>query len=117
MCARRQLPIESDAIEAYRVCIRSQMFIVERALMLEQRVVHLPEPSLRARGFRRFGGAFGARMNRAERKIPEDEAQTCAEMFSHGLHDGVRAAAVRALEVAVLDERQRRVGRPLSVIA
>ena len=57
MRLRRQLAAEPLVVEAELDRIVDQVAIVERVLMLEQRVVHLPERPLRAGrlcGFRRM---------------------------------------------------------------
>ena len=79
------------------------------ALVLEQRVVHLPEAALQRR---RLGGAGQhprARVLRGHREVPEHPPHR------QRLQDQVRPRAVRALEVRVLEHHRRRCrgrGRP-----
>ena len=79
--------------------------------------MHLPELALRRRRLGRLGGVLGVRMGRREREVAEHEAQLGRPAGLHLLDDRVRRAAVRALVVAVLDQRDRRVGRALDVVA
>jgi len=46
---------------------RARLFIVERRLVLEERVVHLPEASLGGSRLRRFGRVRGVWMGARER--------------------------------------------------
>src|SRR5439155_5783374 len=52
----------------------------------------------------------------ADREVAEDEPQLLLHPFLDLLDDRVGLPAVRALVVAVLDERHRRVARSLDVI-
>ena len=49
-------------------------------------------------------------------KVPVDEAQIIAQVSDDALHDRLSAAAVRTLEIAVLDESNRCAGRTEDVI-
>ena len=84
-------------------------------------VVHFPErflPPLEAGGLRGVGGVAGLRVNaaalagvtfRAEWKVPERQPQVPAGQFDELLLEVLlEAPAVRALQVAELDHRQRR---------
>ena len=80
-------------------------------LVGEQLVVHRPEAALRIRRLGRFGGVQGVRMDLREREVAVDKAQAVAEAPLELGDDGEGAPGVRALIVAVLDQRQRGVGR------
>src|SRR5439155_7171609 len=72
-----------------------EILVVERLLVLEERVVHLPEFPLRARGFGGLGGVLCVRVHLLQREVPEDEAEAPAEPLLDGLHDRIGAPAVR----------------------
>ena len=88
----------------------------QRVLVLEQQIVHLPERALRGGRLGRLGGDLRVRMHVGERQVPPDVAHV-AEVGEQLAHDGFGPAAVRALEVAVLDERDRRVVGAADVVA
>ena len=85
--------------------------------MVEEQVVHLPELPLRARRLGRLGGQLRARMDVGQRQVAEHEAEVVAEVGEELAQHRLRAPAVRALEVPVFDERDRRVLRPADVVA
>ena len=86
-------------------------------LVREQPVVHLPERALRRRRLRRLGRHLGVRVDVGERKVPPDVAQLVAERVEQLADDDLRLPAVRALVVAVLDERDGRGLRAADVVA
>ena len=104
-------------VEAELAGVADEVLDSSRSWWREQEVVHLPEAPLRARRLGRLGGELGVVVHVGERQVAEDVAQVVAEALVQLAHDAGRAAAERALEVAVLDERQRRVGRPADVVA
>jgi hypothetical protein len=85
-------------------------------LVFEEKIVHLPEFALGAGEFGGFSGGLGVRMALRQRKIAEDKEQALAEVLLDALDDGIGAAAVRALVISILHERDRREGIALSVI-
>ena len=68
--------------------------------------MHLPEAALGGRGLRRLGRDLGIRVHVGQRQVAPDVAEV-AEVGEQLAHDGLGLAAERALEVAVLDERDR----------
>ena len=72
--------------------------------------MHLPERALVGGGLRRLGGELGVRVDVGQRQVPPDVADV-AEVAEELADDRLGLPAVRALEVAVLDERDRRVDR------
>ncbi len=84
--------------------------------MVEQQVVHLPERALRRRGLGRLGRELSVRVHVVQRQVPPDVADV-AEVAQQLADDRLGLPAVRALEVAVLDERHRRVERAADVVA
>ena len=79
--------------------------MLELSLVLEQPVVHIPEAALLAGG---LGGLRGGRrmgVDVGQGEVTEHEPKAAAEPTLELLQHGVGRAAVRTLEVAVLDER------------
>jgi hypothetical protein len=99
------------------VCVPYQVVVLELLLMLEEQVVHLPEFPLGGGRLGCLRGRRGARMHSGQREVAKTELETFSEMLSQGLDDLVRAAAVGALIVAVLEQRRRRRSGPDDVIA
>ena len=85
-------------------------------LVGEQEIVHLPERALRGRRLGRLGGELGMRVNVGERKVAPDVAEV-AEVREQLADDRLGLPAERALEVAVLDERDRGVLGAADVVA
>src|SRR5262245_60711290 len=82
-----------------------EMWVVEMALVLQQRVVHLPEAVLRGRRLRGRGEHPRARVLRCHREVPEDARDRQL------LQDQVCLGAVRALKVRVLDDHRALAAR------
>ena len=80
----------------------------QRALVVHQHVVHLPERALRGGGLGRLGGQLRVLVDVGQRQVPEDEAQL-AELADQLADGGLGLPAVGALEVAVLDQGDQRV--------
>src|SRR3954454_23089369 len=112
-----QLLVEAIEIEAYLLGVAAQLLVAQALLVLVEHVVHLPELALGARRLGRLGGGLGARVLGGDRGGAEHEAQPVAHPRLHFLDDRIRGTAVRALVVAVLDQRDRRVRRSLDVVA
>src|SRR5580765_1222872 len=93
------------------------MAIVERLLMLVDRVVHFPESALRGGSLRGLCRVLGVWMALAEREVPKHEAELRSKTPLNFLDDGVRPPAMRAFVVAVFNQRDGGVGRTLRVIA
>ena len=77
--------------------------------------MHLPEPSLDAGCLGRLGRELGARVDVVQRQVPPHVAEV-AEVGEQLADDGLGLPAERALEVAVLDERHRRLERAADVV-
>src|ERR1700730_18611539 len=75
-------------------------------------VVHRPEPVLRSGRLRGERGPPRVLMLAHEREVPEDEQDAVLIRGQDPLEAGQRLHAERALVVAVLDQLDRRVGRP-----
>ena len=110
-----QVPGEPLYVETESLRVADEGLEVQRVLMLEEHVVHRPERAL-SRG--RLGGLRGALrqgMDIVQRQVPPHVAQVTEvgqELTKHGL----RPAAVRALEVAVLEERHGSVAGAADVV-
>ena len=89
----------------------------EALLVREQQVVHVPEPALRAGCLGGQRGAQGSMVNLGEREVPECEPQVVRQHPLQLVHHAMGGAAERALVVAVLDERDRRGGGAVNVVA
>jgi hypothetical protein len=79
--------------------------------------MHLPELSLRSRGFRGLSRAFGVRMYLGERKVTKDKTEIVAHCFLNFLDDQISCGAVGTFKVAVLNQRYRRISRTLYMVA
>src|SRR5882672_10688511 len=84
--------------------------------MLVEKVVHLPELPLRRGRLGGFGGARRVRVRLRQREIPEHEAHPPPQDLLHFLHNRIGAAAMRALVVAIFDERHRRFVGSLAMV-
>src|SRR6266487_1158086 len=83
--------------------------------MVEQEIVHLPEGALLGGGLGGFRGELGAGVDVTQRQVSPDVADI-AEIADELADDRFRLSAVGAFEVAVLDNRDRRVERPANVV-
>jgi hypothetical protein len=97
--------------------ISDEVPIVEGPLVLEQTIVHLPEPALGRGAFGGFRGVLRVRMALAQWKVPEDKTQRRSQPALHLFDDRIGAAAVGTFVVAVFDEGDCRIRRTLSVVA
>ena len=115
--AAAQLVAKARHVEPELLGVADEVLDVERVLVGEQQVVHLPEAALRRGRLRGLGGQLGVRVHVGERQVAEHEAHVLAEVVEQLAHDRLGLPAVRALEVAVLDERDRRVVGAADVVA
>ena len=83
--------------------------------MGEQEVVHGPERVLRGGRFRCLGRRLGVEVHVGEREVPPHVAHV-GEVAQQFADLGFRPPAVRALEVAVLHDGDRRIERPADVV-
>src|ERR1043165_8309953 len=79
----------------------------EAVLVLEEAIVHLPEPALRAGRLGGLGGELGVGMRVGERKVPERDPDQVARQALELLENRVRPPAVGTFEVPILDQRHR----------
>jgi hypothetical protein len=112
-----ELSVEAFDVEPDRLRVAAELGIAQLVLMREEAIVHLPEPSLRAGGLGGLRRGGGTGMQIRHRKVPEHEPEPVAEALEQVQHHGIGLAAVRALEVAVLDQRHGGVGRAAHVIS
>ena len=106
-----------------RLCIemeflreRDQVFGAKLALVREEQVVHRPECVLRRRRLGCLGRKLCARVYVVERKMAPHIAKV-AEVGREVADDLFGLSAVRAFEVAVFNERDRRVFGSADVVA
>jgi hypothetical protein len=104
-------------IEAQLLGMPDELLVVERRLLVEETVVQLPEFALDPCRFGRLGRVLGVRVLFAQREVAEHHPQAIAQAPPELLDDRVGHAAERALEVAIFDQRNRRVGRAEGLVA
>src|SRR6185437_2963153 len=107
---------EGVEIDAEARGVLGQIGPLERLLVLEQHVVHRPEALLRAGSLGGLGRGERVRMLGGQREAAKHEAQARAEHLLQRLDRVVGAGAEGTLEVAVLDERDRRAKAAVDVI-
>ena len=82
--------------------------------MAQQQIVHGPERAHGSGGLGCLGGKLGLRMDVDERQVPPDVTDLGVhEDLPHG---GFGLAAIRALEIAELDDGHHRLLRPADVV-
>ena len=89
----------------------------ELVLVGQQAVVHLPELALVSRSLHRFRGDLRARVDVVEGQVPPHVAHVVAKRGQQLANHRLRQAAVRTLEVPVLDERDGGVVGTADVVA
>ena len=107
---------EAFDVETELLGVADQVVELERVLVLEQEVVHLPERALLGGGLGGLRGELSVGVDVVQRQVPPDVADV-AEVAQELADDRLRLPAVGALEVAVLDDRDRRLERPADVVA
>ena len=115
--ASGEMTLEALEVQVDGLGMTAQGAVAELQLVLEETIVHLPEPLLRAG---RLGGSrrgWSAGVQVGERHVPEHEPEPVTEALQQLLDDRVGLAAIGALEVAVLNQGDRGVGRAADVIA
>jgi len=117
MCPIHYLIDEALSIKTETRRISREAFIIKGILVLKEKVVHLPKMALGAGGFGGLGGVLGMGMHIRQREIAKSKAETIAQMLLNGPHDGMRFAAIRTLVIAIFYHSQRRINRPLDMIA
>jgi hypothetical protein len=109
-----QFGAEPVGVQSERLCVPAQVHHGQRVPMLQQQVVHGPERALGGSRLGRFGGQLGARVHVGQRQVPPHVADggVGEDVPDHRLG----LAAVRALEVAALDDRDQRLLRAADVV-
>jgi hypothetical protein len=107
---------EAVEVEAELLGVADEVVEAKSVLMVEQEVVHLPERALVAGRLRALGGELGVRVDVGERQVPPD-VHDVAELAEELTDDRLRLAAEGALEIALLDDGDRRVDRSAHVVA
>jgi aminopeptidase len=97
--------VELDEIEAELVRVAAQILVLERLLPMEQRLMHLPEATLRRRGLRRPRRGERVRVDLGQREVPEGETNPVGTLPLDALDFAVGPSRVRALVVAVHEDQ------------
>ena len=105
------LDVEPELLGVANEILRLQLVLVG-----EEQVVHLPERALVGGGLARLGRELGGQVDVVQRQVAPDVLQV-AVAGEQLADDGLGLPAERALEVAVLDDRDRRVVGPTRVVA
>src|SRR5690606_24690505 len=90
--------------------------IPQSLLVLQQQVVHFPEPVPGAGEFGHLGCPQRLRVQGRQREIAEHETQFRAKARPDSRYDPVGCTAAGALVITVLDERYRRIVGPEAVV-
>ena len=112
-----QILVELRDVAAGLVGIAVDVLPLQVILELEHQRGDVEELALQGGGFTGPGGIGGPRMDPLEREMPPHVAQFVAEVGPHLIDRPGGPAAERALEVAVLDQRQWGVDRAAKVVA
>ena len=107
---------EQVEVEVEQPSVGVEVVVRKALLVLVQVVVHLPEPALRGRAFGRLRRLLGMGMRGRDGEVPEDESQPLPDALLDVLDDRVRLPTVGTLVVAVFDEGDPSITRPLDVI-
>jgi hypothetical protein len=107
---RETLGVESELLD-----VTDQIVPLERVLVVEQKIVHLPEGALRGGGLRGFRGLLRVWVDVVQRQVPPHVLDV-AEVGEELADDRLCLATVRALEVAILDDRDTCVERSSNVV-
>src|SRR2546425_667797 len=102
------LPLEALSIKSEDGSIVQQVLIVERILVLEQHVVHLPKLALGCGSFRCFRRMPDMRMHLRHGKMAKDKAQVWTQLPLDFFHDRKGKAAIGTFVVTVLNQCHRR---------
>ena len=81
--------------------VAAKIMILERLLVVEEHVVHLPEPALPRRRLGGHRGRQGVRVDLDQREVPEHEANALTQLRLDLLDRAVGGTGVWALVVAV----------------
>ncbi|ALK96316.1 hypothetical protein AM586_08515 [Massilia sp. WG5] len=114
--ARAVAPLHELGAEAFEVEIHAfgqhgQVRLVhDLALLFVQHVVHVPELAFAGGGLGRFRRRLGQRVKLRQRQVAEDQANP-TQLVRQLRQRAVGPRAIGALEVAILDQGQRRILR------
>src|SRR6266498_1724424 len=111
-----QVPYEPVGVETKLSRVTDQVLACQRVLVLKEQVMHFPERALHGRRLGSLRGELGVRVDVVEREMPPCVAQV-AEVGEQFAHDRFRLAAVGALEIAVLNDGDRRFLGSAQVVA
>ena len=107
---------ESLDVEAELPGVAHEILRLELVLVGEEQVVHLPERALVGGGLARLGRELGGQVDVVQGQVAPDVLQV-AGAGEELADDGLGLPAERALEVAVLDDRDRGLVGAAGVVA
>ena len=108
----RQLAVEALHLQAQIFAYCEQLASLQRVAGARRCSRASPRTFPARRRLGGLRGVLGVRVDLRQREVAEYESQARAEAPLHLLDDRVGPAAVRTFVVAVLDQRDRRVGGP-----
>jgi len=118
-CRRCQIFGHCNRINTGRRRILDEVVFLQRVLVFKQEVVHCPERILTAPSSHGLGGfrcRSRVRVYFGNRRIPEYESDFVANILKDLLEYDMREATVPALVVAILNQRDRCIGRAAHMI-
>jgi len=98
------IAVERVDVESELAGVPQQVVVVERALAVEEHLVHLPEAILQRGGLGRGGRRERVRVDLGQREVAEGEADVAFESALDERDLPERPPGVRALVVAVFDD-------------
>jgi hypothetical protein len=92
------------------------MRVIQRILMCEQSMVHLPEVALRSCRFGGFSGGLRVFVTFGQWEIAEHKSKAIAQYAAKLLNNWKCSSTMRALEVAIFNQGDRRGCTSLDMI-
>ena len=114
---RAQVVGEPVHVETEVPGVAAQVVGRQPILVREERAGHVEEAALHGGRLDGLRGLLRVGVHHLERKVTEHPPHVVAEVVAHRVDRARRPAAERALEVAVLDDRERCVGPTGEVVA
>lgn len=114
--AGRQVADKQGKVQSGLDGVVGKVCIIQGILVLEEELVHLPEPALYAGGLGRFGGPHRVRMELRQREVTKRESDVLRVALQQRAENEIGLAAVGTLKVAVLDQGDGGVRGPQDVV-
>ncbi len=102
-----QLALKPLDVQVQLSGITDQRFVIERVLVPKEQIVHFPEFALFRCSLRRFRRLLRVVVADRDRIMPEHETDPAGQRLEETADDRIGGKAMRALEVAILDQRDR----------